>query len=105
MTEQERPELYPTRYGGKPINAVNGVPYDFDQGAFQQNGLFSVTYTVGDYDSRGFKLPAGRCNDDAPLKFLFDSPDQYYNYWEVPFEERDPNLIQKWKKRKSTLSN
>ena len=105
MADQERPDLFPTNFGGKAINAVTGVYYGFDQGDAQENGLFKVNYTIGDLDAKGFELPPGYVYTDAPLRFLFDSPKQYYNFWEVPVEDRNVGLIQKWKTRKSGLDN
>ena len=95
----ETPVLYPTYFTGKARNCVTGAEYGFEQGDPRERLLFMVNYAVGDIDARGFEVVPGTVHKAAPLRLLYDSPIQYYEFWGTAKEDRDPALIKGWRTR------
>ena len=95
----ETPVLYPSQFGGQARNCVTGKKYGFNQGDLREGTLFAVNYTLGDIDAKGFEVPPGMVYKEAPLRLLFDSPTQYYEFWDVADEDRDPSVIATWRSK------
>ena len=93
-------DYFPTRLGGKIVNAQSGYVYNYIQGSYDELRLYRIIDTRSFYDEYGCSTTKKDPVNKTPNFLYYDTPEQCMRHLDI---KMNPIRVKSWHDKQSKL--
>jgi hypothetical protein len=97
-TRMRKRRYYPTRIGGRCVNAQTGQSYPCNQGSYYEMQLYKSMDCTGFHDANGYIRDTRDPVNKEPLMLFYDTPEEWSRHHKATL---NPHLAGWWRARKA----